>query len=234
MNLILFDDADRIDAQHIRLTDERQRHIHDILKSATGDVLRLGELNGRIGTGRIIDQDSKGFTLAVELDESPPAKLPVRLFLALPRPKMLRRILRTVAEMGLAELHLINSYRVEKSYWHTPALSDESVRGYFLEGLAQARDTMLPSLSLHKRFKPFVEDEMPELIAGQRSVLAHPGQYPTLERSDTFTNLFVGPEGGFIPYEVEKLQEAGCETVSLGPRILRVENAVSHLLGRFL
>ena len=42
----------------------------------------------------------------------------------------------------------------------------------------------------------------------------------------------VGPEGGFIPYEVEKLQAAGCEPVSLGARILRVENAISSLLGR--
>jgi 16S rRNA (uracil1498-N3)-methyltransferase len=42
----------------------------------------------------------------------------------------------------------------------------------------------------------------------------------------------IGPEGGFIPYEVEHLAAAGCEAVSLGPRILRVENALSTLLGR--
>jgi RsmE family RNA methyltransferase len=44
--------------------------------------------------------------------------------------------------------------------------------------------------------------------------------------------VVVGPEGGFIPYEVELLQKNGCQAMSLGNRILRTETAVSHILGR--
>jgi RsmE family RNA methyltransferase len=85
----------------------------------------------------------------------------------------------------------------------------------------------------HRRFKPFVEDLLPGMIAQRLALLAHPGDYPPCPRASTGkTLLVVGPEGGFIPYEVEKLEAAGCQTVSLGPRILRVENAVTSLLGR--
>ncbi len=167
------------------------------------------------------------------LDTAPPPKLPLRLVLALPRPKMLRRILRTVAELGVAELHLIHSFRVEKSYWQTPALRPETLRGYLLQGLEQSRDTVLPALQCHRRFKPFVEDVLPGLASGRRALLAHPGDYPPCPRGlQQDTLLVIGPEGGFIPYEVEHLAAAGCEAVSLGPRILRVENALSALLGR--
>ena len=44
--------------------------------------------------------------------------------------------------------------------------------------------------------------------------------------------LAIGPEGGWIPYEVELLQKAGLQPVQLGQRILRVENAVPALLAR--
>lgn len=234
MNLLLFDAADRLDADTITVSDARLAHLRNVHRAKLGDQLRVGEINGRAGEGEITRLDEHCATLRVSLTESPPAKLPVTLVLCLPRPKMLRRILRTVAEMGVGEVHLIHSYRVEKSYWQTPALDPDAIHRYLLDGLSQSRDTMLPAIHQHRRFKPFAQDTLPALCADRDALLFHPGDHPRFTApGERDTLLIVGPEGGFIPYEVDLLQVAGARVHSLGPRILRVETAVSALLGRF-
>ena len=235
MNLLLFSDADRRTADTIQVSGRRLQHLVDIIGAQQGDSLRVGEIEGQMGLGRIIELGTDSATLQVVLTQPPPAKLPITVVLALPRPKMLRRILRTIAEAGVRDLHLVNSYRVEKSYWQTPALEPDTIRDYLLQGLEQAQDTKLPAVTLHRRFKPFVEDEFPTLVAKRRALLAQPGKYP-LAPADSGVDsvLVIGPEGGFIPYEVEKLIAAGCSAVSLGSRILRVETAVNTMLGRLL
>ena len=233
MNLLLFTDSDRLVDNEITVLDRRLQHLLQVHRAKVGDQVRVGELGGLMGSGHILKINSERAVLTTTLNLPPPAKLPLSLIIALPRPKMLRRILRSVAEFGAAELHLINSYRVEKSYWQTPVLQAETIREYLLQGLEQSRDTVLPQIHCHPRFKPYVEDQLPAMIEDRRALLAHPGDYPPCPRGlrgDTL--VVIGPEGGFIPYEVKKLQDAGCETVSLGPRILRVENALTSLLGR--
>jgi RsmE family RNA methyltransferase len=44
--------------------------------------------------------------------------------------------------------------------------------------------------------------------------------------------LAIGPEGGFIPYEMEKLVACGFAPVQIGERILTVETAVPALVAR--
>lgn len=233
MNLLLFTDEDRLEANKVKVQGRRLQHLRQVHRANIGDTLRVGEVDGMVGEGKILEINDEGAILAISLDQPPPPKLSLSLVLALPRPKMLRRILRSVAEFGVGELHLINSYRVEKSYWQSPALKEDTIREYLLQGLEQSRDTVLPLVHRHTRFKPFVEDCLPGVITGKRALLAHPGEHPPCPRNIVGeTLLVIGPEGGFIPYEVEKLQEAGCEVVSMGPRILRVENAVTVLLGR--
>jgi len=233
LNLLLFSDSDRLAPDQIALHGRRLQHLLQVHRATVGDILRVGEVNGLIGEGKILEINDATAVLALSLAQPPPAKLPLYLVLALPRPKMLRRILRSVAEFGVAELHLINSYRVEKSYWQSPVLGEGTIREYLLQGLEQSCDTVVPVVHCQRRFKPFVEDFLPGMLEGKRALLAHPGEYPPCPRDISGeTLLVIGPEGGFIPYEVEQLQRAGCEVVSLGPRILRVENAVSGALGR--
>lgn len=233
MNLLLFSAADRLDAERIEVRDRRLQHLRHVARVKTGDTLRVGEIDGLVGEGCVIEISDERATLSVSLQQAPPPQLPLCLVVALPRPKMLRRILRSAAEFGVPELHLVHSYRVEKSYWSSPLLAPPAMRQYLLQGLEQSRDTRVPTVLCHRRFKPFVEDVLPNLVAGRNALLAHPGEYPPCpRRAEGATVLVIGPEGGFIPYEVEQLQGAGCRVVSLGPRILRVENAVTGLLGR--
>jgi RsmE family RNA methyltransferase len=235
VNILLFSDGDLVDKGRIRVSDRRLTHLRDVHGATPGDSVRVGLIGGARGDGSIVTLDDNSAEITFSLDQPPPDKLPLTLVLALPRPKMLRRILRTVGECGVRELHLINSYKVEKSFWQSPLLAEDTLRDYLLQGLEQASDTIVPEVQLHTRFKPFAEDLLPTLAADRDAVVAHPGRHPGLrDACSKETLLVIGPEGGFIPYEVDKCQEAGCRPVSLGPRVLRVETAVAAALGTLL
>lgn len=233
MNLLLLEDGDFVAADRALLRGRRLKHLHEVHRAAVGDSLRVGRLDGLLGSGQLLRLDANEAELSVELDQRAPDKLPLTLLLALPRPKMLRRVLQTISAMGVPRLVLLNSYRVEKSFWQTPFLEPAAIREQLILGLEQARDTLLPEIIIEKRFKPFVEDRLPALAAGSLGLIGHPGAYPACPRAvEQTVTLAIGPEGGWIPYEVEKLQEAGLQPVQLGERILRVETAVTALLAR--
>ncbi|MBA4501488.1 16S rRNA (uracil(1498)-N(3))-methyltransferase [Marinobacterium marinum] len=233
MNLILLYTSDFITPHRVQISGRRHQHMRSIHQAQAGETFRVGVLNGLLGEGTVETIGEHSLTLSVRFDRAPPTPLPLQLIMALPRPKMLKRTLETAATLGVKDLWLINSYRVDKSYWSTPLLRPDKIREHLLLGLEQAGDTRLPRIHLRKRFKPFVEDELPALARNTRALVAHPYQAaPCPAAQDRPTTLAIGPEGGFIPYEVEKLREAGLNTIHLGPRILRVETAVPVLLSR--
>ena len=233
MNLLLLDDADFVSPERALLHGRRLKHLLEVHRAAVGDNLRVGRLNGLMGRATLLALSSEQAELEVQLDQTPPVKLPLTLLLALPRPKMLKRTLQTIAAMGVPRLILLNSYRVEKSFWQTPFLEPDAIHEQLLLGLEQARDTLLPEVIIEKRFKPFVEDRLPQLAAGTLGLTGHPGDYPACPRAVSGpVTLAIGPEGGWIPYEVDLLQRAGLLPVQLGERILRVETAVPALLAR--
>lgn len=233
MNLLLLEEADFIAADRVVLADRRFTHMQDIHRVAVGDSLRVGRLGGLMGKATVVRLEGHEAELEVAFEQPPPAKLPLTLVLALPRPKMLRRVFQTVATLGVPRLVLVNSYRVEKSFWQTPFLTPQAIREQLILGLEQGRDTVLPEITIEKRFKPFVEDRLPALVEGTLGLVGHPGAFPACPRAvDGAVTLAIGPEGGWIPYEVDLLGKAGLQPVQLGERILRVETAVTALLSR--
>ena len=232
MNLVLLFEEDFVDDQLVRLTGRRRDHVINVHRGAAGDELVVGVSGGKIGRGTIVHADEAFLEMRVELDRDPPPAPDVTLILALPRPKVLNRVIAGVTSIGVKRIYLINAWRVEKSYWKSPRMSAGNLRAQSVLGLEQAKDTMLPLIEMRRLFRPFVEEELrPEGLA----LVAHPGAAQEAPRAITAPlTLAIGPEGGFIEQEIASLERAGFTPVSLGPRILRVETAVAALLGRLL
>lgn len=213
------------------------KHVQKVLGLQIGDSLKVGSRYGNLGSAVIDAMSDKQLLLRdIVLDTAPPDKLDLIVVLALPRPKVLRRLIIDMTAIGVREIILVNSYRSDKSYWQSPMLN--RIDEFVAEGLQQGVDTIPPNIKLKKRFKPFVEDELSLLADSHTMAVAHPYSRVSLnqfiEQSGLPQVLCIGAEGGWINYEINLLQANGCQPISVGSRILRTEAAVNALCGRYL
>ena len=232
MNIVLLDPR-QTQTEIWSISSKRQiEHLKTHVEVQVGDTLKVGIKEGKRYLTEIVEISENTIQIQPIKEEEVPKKLPVTLIVAMPRPKVLRRLIMDSVTLGVEKIILLHSYRVDKSYWQSPFL--QQLDQYVTLGLEQAGDTIAPEIEIYKRFKPFVEDVLPQMISAQRpAFVAH----PYADQSMPFAiehpcTMIIGPEGGFIPYEVDLLEKNGCQAVSLGNRILRTETVISYVLGR--
>jgi RsmE family RNA methyltransferase len=229
MNLLLLRDDDFLADGTARLTGRRLLHAREVLRAAAGDVLRVGRLRGNVGTGEVLRLTGDELVLRCQLDAMPPARPAIDLLLAMPRPKALRRILPALASIGVDRLVLSNAARVEKSYFDSKTLAQ--IDDLLALGLEQARDTVPPEVIVRDRLRPFVEDELAATFGDGTRLLAHGAATLGVPRVSGRALIAVGPEGGWVPFELDLFARHGFSAFTLGPRPLRVEVAVPAALG---
>lgn len=232
MNIVLLDPR-QTESEIWTISAKRQlEHLRTHVDIQVGDSLKVGIREGKRYLTEIVEITEQAIKLKSIKEELVPEKLPVTLIVAIPRPKVLRRLIMDSVTLGVEKIILLHSYRVDKSYWQTPFL--QQLDQYVTLGLEQAGDTIAPKIEIYKRFKPFVEDVLPSLITAEcPAYVAHP--YADMKMPfaiDHPCSIMIGPEGGFIPYEVDLLIKNGCQAVSLGNRIIRTETVISYVLGR--
>ena len=238
MNIILLQTQDFLNNSNIAIIrDYRFTHIFKVLNPSIGQSLKVGLLGGDCGYGIVESIDSQVIKLKVFLNESAPPRHQFDIVLALPRPKMLRKILRTIAEYGVKNLHLINSARVEKSYWQSPLLQPEKIHDALMAGMERSKDTLMTNVYLHKRFRPFVEDQLSHLCAARNCWITDMKADKSaieLDIASTPAVVLIGPEGGFVPFEVELATSKIARSIHLGTRVLSVDTAVTTVLAQAL
>lgn len=237
MNLVLLSPADLVSREGERaravLRDRRLDHLRQVHRAVPGRELRVGLLGGRQGRGVVATIDEQSATLDVVLDQPPPPKLALTLLLALPRPKTLRRMLQTAATMGIPRVVLLNAWRVDKAYWSSPQLAPAAIAEQLHLGLEQGGDTIAPEVTSERLLVPFARERLAALAGGTTRLIAHPSASAACPRTPAGPiTLALGPEGGFIADEVALFERHGFTPVALGPRLLRVEQALPALLAR--
>tara|TARA_B100000749_G_scaffold280897_1_gene280782 strand:- start:58119 stop:58835 length:717 start_codon:yes stop_codon:yes gene_type:complete len=211
-------------------------HVQHILRKQPGDLLEVGLLDGPSGWAKITQINSNAIYLdAIQPSPSSVKPLPIKLFIALQRPKMMKRIFRSAAMLGYKQIHVFNAYKVEKSYWLSRFVQEGHWKTPLVDGLQQSRDTLMPEVFWYDRFKPFVEDHFKFLLEDSPAYLAHPyAQSPFPNSIESPASVIIGPEGGFIEFEIDKFVEQGAHPVSLSARTLRTEDTLAAIASRHI
>lgn len=233
MNLLLVAEEKINDSGVFTATPEQSLHIAGVLHGKSGDRIKIGILNGKIGEAELIMPSKREAQLKIlTLDKTPPLKKKLKFVIALPRPQSFKKCLHFLSSAGIPEASFIQTARVEKSYWSSAAMQPDKINEEIILGLEQGVDTIPPRLNFYQSFRDWKEQEG-EVLTGHRFV-AHPVNAVPCPRDLGQEELVVaiGPEGGFIPAEIERFGELGFECVELGSHILRVEFALSYITGR--
>lgn len=233
VNLLLLEPDEVGPDGEVVLRERRAAHLVEVLKAAPGQVLQTGVVDGDLGEAEVITATAGEVRLRIRRLAPPPPATGDVLLLAVPRPKVLLRMLELAAALGYGEIALFRSWRVDKSHLESQAMLPEVQQEHLRLGLEQARRTRLPRIRTFLRFRPFVEDDLPQMALPAHRFCAHPPASVStaelqLSRAQPFA-LAIGPEGGFLPWEVEQLARAGFTPVRMHSHPLRTESALAAM-----
>lgn len=235
MNLILLDPSEVAADQGCTLSGERALHVLRVLRLAPGDTFRIGLLDGPLGVATLTACAADAITFTCAFTGDVPPVPPVELLLAMPRPKVMKRLWAQLAALGVGRVLITNAEKVERFYFDTHVLEPDFYQGLLREGLQQARDTRMPVVSVHRELKPLLEDLVPAEFGDHLKLIADPGEHSTIasviqQKPTARVLLAIGPEGGWNDHERTLFTRAGFHPVSLGPRPLRTDTATLALL----
>ena len=224
MNIVLFE-PDEID-QRLPVTDERARHILDVLRRRPGDTFDAGIIDGPRGKATLIAEHDDGLEITFVWGGEEPLLHPIDLIVGLSRPQANRRILQEATSLGVRRMSFVTTARGEASYAASRLWSTGEWRRHLVAGAAQAFTTRLPTVA--------AGDGLVQAIAqtpadGRRIVLDNyeaPRALAACVAGSGELVLAVGSERGWSAAERDQFREADFAFAHLGARPLRTETAV--------
>jgi len=156
----------------LRASDARFDHLRTVLKKTReGETVKMTILNEGLAVGRIVrtttgndEDEDKGVLIEVVGEEEKKKKkeknvVKVSLLLAMPRPKVLRRLLSVFAQFGVENVYLFKAEKTERFYFQSDVLAEEMLVREFTRGVEQnAVDSSFPNASKCRGLKQVLEE----------------------------------------------------------------------------
>lgn len=222
-----FIDKGNIDGLTAQITGEEADHIGRVLRMKAGEELTLCDREGTfydavitdLSGGRVLAKISRAYPAPTE------PKVRITLFQGIPKNSKLEFVVQKATEIGVARIVPVNTARI------VAKLEKENkvlrLRKIAAEAAKQSRRGIVPEVLDPISFEKAVK------LAGELDLAFIPYEEETALSAKDFLRgktagtlgIFIGPEGGFEPGEVDLAISGGITPVTLGPRILRTETA---------
>ena len=212
---------------HVTLPPDESRHARTVLRVSPPDVIAVTDGQGRVArcaVARVDDERVVGEILEVEERRAPTPR--VAVYQGAAKGQKIDGVIERLAELGVAETWVYESAR-SVVRWDQAKVAKLADRwGSIARSAAkQSRSPFLLTAGAGLSWT-----ELVRRVAGESNAVvlweeaSLPLRTALVGRTDRVA-LVVGPEGGLERSEAEALADAGAQLVSLGPQILRTENA---------
>jgi 16S rRNA (uracil1498-N3)-methyltransferase len=228
------------DPRDLTLRDAEAHHARDVLRMKRGERAVLFNGQGREITAEIVDL-AKGEVRLRKLHESETLPLRCRITLgqAIPKGKNMDLIVQKAVEIGAAEIAPLISERTIVDLDRNEAEQKRAKwQQIAIEAAKQCGQNWLPQIQVPQKPKNFFPNNgsfdlrlvgslQPDAIHLKKILANYVEQHRDRPRS---VLMMVGPEGDFTPAELALAKSHGCQPITLGPIILRVETAAIYCL----
>ncbi len=211
----------------VRLPADESHHALTVMRVAPPDIVAITDGRGRVARGAASRIDGDVLVVEIlEVEERRPPKPQIVVYQGAAKGSKVDAIVERLAELGVAEVWVYESSRTVVKWDEAKvARLGERWRSIARSAAKQSRSPFVLAtgggISWTELLRR-VAKEAHVIVLWEEASL--PLRTALIGGSDRVA-LVVGPEGGLERAEAEALADAGAQLVSLGPQILRTENA---------